>query len=499
MTRNSRIILLLCIASVAGFIALQTVWLYNYNQVNKDRFEKDANLAFEDAVKKEFMLRCDTLESLMYKFLTDTSEVRISSKWSPNLRVHVYRIQNRKDTADDYDFSHKHLNLPIQRSLDSVYLAVARRAASAYRSESLEQHIIFYRTQNIGKYIGEKAEHEFSFDTARLRPLYKQFLAERNIHEPFSFYYADKDSLLNTNNFPDSLKKNYAVITKAFTTFKNEKGKNYVRALLDSGSAYLLTRLRWMLMAALLLLFVIAYSLYYLFRSLNREKKLSAIKNDFVNNVTHELKTPVATVAGAIDAMTDFDALQDPEKTARYLAISKQELQRLSGMIDQILYSSVYDNPGFTLHRETVDMNDLFRQLMEQVKLNTKKEMLFTYNATGPAVLEGDRLHLFNCFNNLLDNAIKYSGDPVQISIILEKNGKEMIISIEDNGTGIPEGYQPFIFDKFFRVPQQDARMIKGHGLGLSYVKTIIEKHGGRCSVYSKPNKGTRFTVTLPL
>ena len=500
MKRNTRIILFLCVISVTGFIVLQVTWLQNYYWVNKDRFRKDVNLAFEDAVKKEFMVRCDTLESLLYSFLLDTTQISITSQWIDNLHTYQYTVYNKNDRKDLDRFGLPHINLPIQKPLDSMYKVIARWYANSYREEDLEQHIVFFNTQNIGLYITDKSTNEFSFDTARLRPIFRHYLAQKDITSPFSFYYADKDTLLNQNNLPESLAGKYEVVTKAFSTFKNKKGENYVRALFRSDTSYLVNSLKWMLASAIVLLFVIAFSLYYLFKSLRREKRLSAIKNDFISNITHELKTPVTTVSGAVEALLDFDALENVEKTDRYLQISKRELVRLSGMIDQILYSSIYEREEFELNKEMIYIDSMIHQIISSRKLNLSKEVNFTYtNSSGLEQVYADKLHLSGSISNLLDNAIKYSYKEVNIKIDISSQQGKMLIKIEDDGIGISKDYLPFVFEKFFRVPQGNQHKVKGYGLGLSYVKSIVEKHNGSCHMSSKTNQGTQFTIILPV
>lgn len=498
MDRNTRLIFIVCLTAVCGVILLQSLWITNYFQVNKERFDKEVNLAFEDAIKTEFKLRCDTLENLMFHFLMDTTQTIITSKWNEKNNTHVYYVTNKKDTKDSYNFSIKLINLPIVPQNDSVKQLVARHYARTYREEDLDRHVVYFHTQNLGKYIGARAE-KFNFDTMRLRPIYKQLLAERGIQEPFLFYMRDEDSTVNRNRFPDSLQNRYPVITKAFPTYKVENGNNFIRAAFPSHDNYLFGKMIGMVIASAVLLGLVVLALLYLLRIIRREKKLSAIKNDFISNISHELKTPIATVVAAVDALETFDALKDPLRTKRYLHISRAELQRLADMVNKILNIASYERQDFELQPGPVNIDAIIEELISQYPLPPGKNISFQYNNNaGTNSLMGDPLHLHNVISNLIDNAVKYSGPDVTIHISCFREKEYYMITVKDDGIGIAASDLPYIFDKFYRVPSGNIHKVKGHGLGLSYVKHIMEKHGGWCLAESRPGKGSIFKLGLP-
>ena len=497
LNKNTRLIFFVCIAAVSGVIGLQCLWLVNYYQVNRERFGKDVDLAFEDAIKTEFRLRCDTLETLLYKFVTDTSQIQISSRWNSSSNMYVYTVANKKHPKDDQSFSHKLINLPIVTPLDSVGRQVARQYVHTYREEDLDRHVIYYDTQNLGKYMGIQAEN-YAFDTARLRPVYTRCLEERGIREPFAFYLRDEDSTVNRSRFPDSLQKAYAVITKSFPTYKVARNENYVRALFRTPQRYLAGKMTGMVIASAMLLCVVGLALYYLLHIIRRQKKLSEIKNDFISNISHEFKTPIATVSAAVQAMETFGALDNPVKAKRYLDISRNELERLSGMVNKILELSLYEKQAPELKPEPVDVDELVAALVRSYSVHTDKTISFRYrNLADRNSVQADRVHLHNVLDNLIDNAVKYSGSTVQIDIDFYRNGDYCMVGVKDNGIGISGKNIPFVFEKFYRVPSGNIHKVKGYGLGLSYVKYIIEKHGGLCQAASSPGKGSTFTIGL--
>ncbi|MEO0468268.1 MAG: HAMP domain-containing sensor histidine kinase [Bacteroidota bacterium] len=236
------------------------------------------------------------------------------------------------------------------------------------------------------------------------------------------------------------------------------------------------------------------------YRSLQKQKRLNQLKNDFISNVTHELKTPITTVGVAIEALRNFNALQDPAKTEEYLAISKQELNRLSILVDRVLKMSLFDQQEPELKIESLDLQQLSEGILRSMKLQFEKygAVVETTFEGEDFDLEGDRGHLTSVLYNLIDNALKYGGDTPQIQLFIQEKEGQIEIQVMDRGIGIPNAYQDRIFEKFFRVPSGDRHNIKGHGLGLSYVSSVIAQHQGTIDFDSTEGKGTTFTIQLP-
>lgn len=223
------------------------------------------------------------------------------------------------------------------------------------------------------------------------------------------------------------------------------------------------------------------------------------VKNDFISNMTHELKTPIATVSAAIEALKHFHGMEDKTKSLSYLDISQQELKRLNDLVEKVLNISVEESEALVLNKEDFNLIEVINEIITRQKIKGGKEIHIDFHHEIPnAVIHADKLHLSNAINNLIDNAIKYSGKKVTIIINLQRKNDSFLLSIKDDGTGIPRHYQQLIFDKFFRVPTGDLHNVKGFGLGLSYVKQVIEKHNGTIDVDSEPGKGTTFFIEIP-
>lgn len=253
---------------------------------------------------------------------------------------------------------------------------------------------------------------------------------------------------------------------------------------------------------SLLLVAFISVAFIFLYRNLLAQQKLAVFKNEFISNITHELKTPIATVNVAIEALKNFNALQNPERTKEYLDISASEMQRLGLLVDKVLKLSMFESDRIFLNKEWFDVKQLMAEIIGTMHLQFDKkntQIIFETNLT-ELFIQADKLHISSVFYNLLDNSLKYSKENATVKILIETPLNNMMeLHIIDNGIGIPQQFQKKIFEKFFRVPTKDIHNVKGYGLGLSYVNHIVKQHQGYIEVKSELGKGSDFTVWLPI
>ena len=268
---------------------------------------------------------------------------------------------------------------------------------------------------------------------------------------------------------------------------------------IDNKTAFIFKRIAIPILFSIFLVAFTALSFSLLYRNLLRQNRLADIKNEFMSNITHELKTPIATVSVAIEALRSFNANLDTQRTKEYLDISANELQRLSLLVDKVLKLSMFEKKEIDLQYELLDMKSLVQEVTSSLRLQFEKHhaQVDVYSE-GDTSLKGDRLHLVSVIFNLLDNAIKYSADApsIQVKIIGKENAVNLVI--QDSGIGIPEEYKGKIFEKFFRVPTGNLHNAKGYGLGLSYVSHVINRHNGSIHVESIPGDGSKFIISLP-
>lgn len=271
-------------------------------------------------------------------------------------------------------------------------------------------------------------------------------------------------------------------------------------ALFESPFAYITRRMVMPVCFSLVLIVLTVVSFVFIYRNMLAQRRLADMKNEFISNITHELKTPVATVNVAIEALRNFNALQDTVKTKEYLEIGAIELQRLSLLIDKVLRFGMFESHKVALQTEQVDLVRLTREIINSIRLQTEKAGAKVYlQAEDDSLLvQADKLHMASVVYNLLDNAVKYSPVNPVINIHLCRQNMMLVLTVSDNGIGIPAAFTGKVFDKFFRVPSNDRHNIRGYGLGLSYVAHIVRLHKGSIEVSSEEGCGSAFIIKLP-
>ena len=321
-----------------------------------------------------------------------------------------------------------------------------------------------------------------------------QFLVESipNDRHNIQYLYCDK---------PEIQKK---VTTAGFNThlFPTEigSGQNILHVYFPDESSFIIQKMGWVLGSSVLFIGLVIYCFAQAIFTILRQKKVSEITNDFINNMTHEFKTPISTVSLACEALQDPDIKQLPEQNSRYLNIIKEENERLGRQVEKVLQIAVLDKGDFKLKVNSLDMHELLTDAMRNIVIqveNRQGQILTDFQADKTEIL-ADELHISNVIHNLLDNAIKYSPDSPEIKIKTYNNEEGVFIDISDKGQGMAKETINKVFDKFYRVPTGNIHNVKGFGLGLSYVKTMVEAHHGDIKVKSDLNKGSTFTIFLP-
>lgn len=234
--------------------------------------------------------------------------------------------------------------------------------------------------------------------------------------------------------------------------------------------------------------------LLFLLNIIKRQKELAEIKNDLISNITHEFKTPIATIKVALEGILNFNKQNDPEKTSNYVKASNEQIDKLDDMVEKLLETATLSGNQLQLYKEEITLNDLIQTLiLKHQSLAPDKSFIFNSN-TDNLLIKADPFHLENAFNNILDNAVKYGGD--KISVLLKSEMDIVKLQITDNGNSLTRQEAKQIFEKFYRVPKGNTHNIKGFGIGLFYTRQIIERHGGNIEV--EVNKETSFYIFLP-
>ena len=301
----------------------------------------------------------------------------------------------------------------------------------------------------------------------------------------------DFDAQWINNN--DSNKNGKSIFIKS-DFFTQENG-----IVIKDYSGYLFTMLLPQLFFVLVLLSLTTAAFLITFRSLKTQIKLGSMKDDFISNMSHELKTPISTVKLALEALNNYNIIDDPKRSREYLGMATSEMDRLELLATWVLNTSLLENGKMHIQAESYDLRKLVEDVLQAMQLRfASQDATISFEATGTNfIVPIDKLHIQGVLVNLLDNSLKYAIDPPHILIRLTESGGAVKLALTDNGPGIPEEYKEKIFEKFFRVPTGYRHNTKGYGLGLSYAAQVMRQHNGTINVQNINTGGCVFTLTF--
>jgi two-component system, OmpR family, phosphate regulon sensor histidine kinase PhoR len=460
----------LMVLTIMAIAAFQVYWLSKAYDREKRNLEMRTNFMFRETV---FDLQGSKLK--LDKLVTDSSAAS---------KVVIQREMMGKHGHRNHAEDQKVVNMVdilTRKVRDSSSKTILIRGSDTVR---LSNKNLTGRRNRLVQFLFDVDSVQDSLKVKELQLAYARKLEEQNVSVPFRI------SRVKTE---ETEKPVFNQVTLGF--------QNPITYELNLGNttSFLLKRISIPILFSVFLVAFTFLSFSLLYGNLLRQRRLADIKNEFISNITHELKTPIATVSVAIEAMRSFNASLDPQRSKEYLDISANELQRLSLLVDKVLKLSMFEKKEIELRYEPLDMKELVEEVTSSMRLQfEKKGAQVTTHAEGDTHLEGDRLHLVSVIFNLLDNALKYSTDNAEISLTIKGLSNKVQLIIADSGIGIPTEYQGRIFEKFFRVPTGNLHNAKGYGLGLSYVSHVITKHHGNIRVESEEGDGSKFYITLP-
>jgi len=402
-------------------------------------------------------------------------------------------------------------NVQMQEDIEAAQ-APRKAEATTYRDENGQ--LISVRTEADGTVVEERAmlSENSSYSNQMVDAMSRQFHAIMDKYIPYDMTVMDSvlyNQLAHRFIYPDFLcvevvGRNDSVIIgnsklegqsglDSFSININPNEGIYYKAYMTPLTRHILSQMMGVIVTILLLMAAFAAAFWFLFHTVSKLRTIEEMKDDFVSNMTHELKTPIAIAYSANDALLNYDTSNDPEKKTAYLRIAVKQLKRLGELVENILAMSMERRKTMTLQPEQINLHELVAEIAEAQKMRCDKEIAIEVESDGDVTVTADKSHLSNILNNLIDNAIKYSGESVSININIASNS----ITVSDNGIGIPPKSLPFIFDKFYRVPHGNRQDVRGYGIGLYYVKYIINKMGWSISVKSREDHGSTFTINF--
>ena len=494
-------------ATIVLTIAVQLYWNYNNYVDNKQRVKNEIQSSLDTAIDEYYT---DVSKSNFFSIINNdsinTKNGLFNDFWNEDInssksKVSISSIKISSDYSGDLDAS------KIPKKLAEIY------GSSIFITDTInfEYNDKKFTPKTSTKYQPEAQRFKINSDSlkfqkgiqsvvialnndeinfTRLDSIFTNQLSKKGIKTPHYLVLLEKDIKVGGSNKAEDIE--LSLFSNSKSTFL--RPDQNLRAYYKDPTIEALKKSTTGILLSLLLSLSVIFCLIYLLKIISTQKELAEIKNDLINNITHEFKTPIATISTAIEAIESFNVVDNKAKTKQYAAISAFQLKKLHVMVEKLLETATLDSESLLLQKEPTNIVDLVAKIAKKFELLTKKDIKFTTNIDSK-ILKIDLFHFENAISNLVDNAIKYGGDSIEINLNSVLNVTE--ISVADNGKGIDKSQQERIFDKFYRVPKGNTHDVKGFGIGLYYTQKIIEKHNGSINISSNFDN-TIFKLQIP-
>ena len=504
-----------------GLIGVQGYWIKNAVEVKEQQFKQVVNKALTSVItqleEREAMVQI--VEEVVHDSISSSFIINTEDHADEKDHTRIVIESNNAVFDDEKNILYLSVPEPSMLEIDSLefmpsvpdvrirtqeYYEARISRRNEFRttiSKKMDQKTYFVENV-LRKMIKVPPKIEERLDIELLNDLISKELKDRNV--PLNFEFAvrknpDNEFVFHTDGFEDII--NSEVYQKAL--FPNDLTSNpsFLTLYFPDEKNYFIKSLGFMGVSSgvltLFLVLIFLTTLYIIFR----QKKLSEIKTDFVNNMTHELKTPISTISLASQMLKD-DSISIQEKNVDQITkVIDDESKRLGYQVEKVLQMAIFDKGRIKLKIKDIDIHRIIQNVVSNfsMQIENKNGIINLQLEANPSTIGVDEIHFTNIISNLLDNAVKYCEAKPVIDIRTEISNKKLIISVEDNGIGIRKEELKRVFERFYRVPTGNIHNVKGFGLGLSYVKKIVEEHGGIIVVDSQPQKGTCFSISVPL
>ncbi|GGI55803.1 sensor histidine kinase [Winogradskyella haliclonae] len=495
---------------IIATIGIQIYWNYKNYLTNKQQLINDVQVSLDKAVDDYYAnLAKETRVGFSFE---ETSTDKIFEEDSPFTKI-LENIDEKNGTIKSID--------SIDTSeIKSLAVFTGFSADSLMREHNKQRKSI--SADSIKKTLEDIRQTQPSFDASDIQMLStKIFISIKNdsldvrkvnkfliedfkrkkieLDHHLAYFEKKPDSLLQirmkelTKNLPQSEHENYDLQVESKSTFLPEG--SLLKLSFDNETFNILKRSFSGILISTFLVLAVISCLFYLLKIINHQKQLAEVKNDLISNITHEFKTPIATIGVALESINNFNVIEDQEKTKKYIDMSSNQLTKLNLMVEKLLETATLDSESLDLNKEEIDIVALLTSLSSRYQAHNTTKTIQTSFKIESLSAKVDIFHFENALNNILDNAIKYGGDIITVDLIPNKNSFN--INISDNGTSLTKASKERIFEKFYRVPKGNKHDVKGFGIGLYYTKSIVEKHNGNISL-DLNNKLTTFKIELP-
>ncbi len=499
-----KIIFALLSVSIVFILVLQGFWIYNFYYQKVDEFDRTVYQSLSHLSSK--LQERENIQIIKHSI--QKTDEKPKKKIDRLVKVIVSSSGNANVIETDGGPENKHMRTIINNNGKIFISDSIVQIKTGQTSINVNKQATNGKKDELEKLLDKMLLEIKSVDASyitnthpdTLKNLITKDLAAKGISIPFEFALKKSTEnvqkiLLRSKGFSENnaFYKSDLSADKVFSTYI------FLLVQFPGKNSFILKGMQTTLILSALFSLLILSAFYYSIRLILKQKKINEIKNDFINNMTHELKTPIATISLAIDSINNPLVKTDDEKFKNYTRILKEENNKLNSHVERVLQMAMLDKGELQLNKQTVNVVTLTKNAIETFRLQIQeKNAKINFESALPEIkLAADKFHLQNAICNLLDNALKYSNTNCEINISIEKTQNTVLIKIKDNGIGIDPSLHEKVFDKFYRVQGGNLHDTKGFGLGLSYVRSIMEAHNGTITLQSEKNKGSEFIITL--
>ena len=503
-------IIFLLVISLLAILFFQFNWISDINKLNSERFDKDIKDVLVDVNKRleEKEIINLTKDNLQAQFKinrsTESGQIELIESTFIKKTIDEEKINKGvKSNSLQFDIE-SGSNIESDKSTSDINASILVENMDDFKIDStLQREIdkVLNKSEMIqivlNKLLTNDRSIKSNLDVNAIEKMISLELFKRNINIDFEFLVFN----LLSKQITLSNSKNIEIFSSDYKIdlFQNDLIDSDLELQLNfhNKDTYLMKGSQWSLFFSIIFIIIIIFCFYSVVLKVFEQKKLSDIKNDFIDNMTHELKTPISTISLACEALMDKEIKRSTKINDKYIGIIDDENKRLSSQVERVLQIASLEKDNTELNFKSLNLHLIIQKAIDIIsfKIEKRNGLISSKLDAKNFIINGNAIHLLNVFNNLLDNANKYCNNKPEILISTYNKDNKLCVEVSDNGIGIGKGNIKRVFDKFYREPQGNIHNVKGFGLGLSYVKNMLDKHNSKIIVKSTKNKGSLFLI----